>query len=151
MAVDVMDKVDECCRLVCGSKRHNGVRPFNGIRTLKGKLFLAVQGNGKLVIPRWGIEEPIKLSHPKLLIDCQIAPWDRVGNYSGNGVEGNVIDTEPPYKLGNVVYVLLMGLCSQKSLEQPTAVKNLSDVSYFLQGSNAFTHNQNLPWPIESS
>ncbi len=36
-----------------------------------------------------------------------------------------------------------------KSLEQPTAVKNLSDVSYFLQGSNALTHNRNLPWPIE--
>ncbi len=143
-----MDKVDEYCRPVRGSKRHNGVCPFDGIRTLKGKLFLAVQGNGKLVIPHWGVEEPIELSHPKLLIDCRIAPWDRE-DYSGNGVEGNVIDAEPPYKLGDVVYVLLMGLCSQKSLEQPTAIKNLLDMSYFLQGSNAFTHNWNLPWPIE--
>jgi hypothetical protein len=42
-----------------------------------------------------------------------------------------------------------MGLCSQKSLEQPTAVKNLLDVSYFLQGSNALMHNWNLLWPIE--
>jgi hypothetical protein len=102
-----------------------------------------------LVIPHWSVKEPIELSHPKLLIDCRIAPWERVCNYSGNGVEGNVIDAEPPYKLGDVVYVLLMGLCSQKSLEQPTAVKNLSDVSYFLQGSNALTHNRDLLWLIE--
>jgi hypothetical protein len=144
-----MDKVDECCRSVCGSKRHNCVCPFDGIRTLKGKLFLTVQGNSELVIPHRGIKEPIELSQLELLIDCQIVPWDRVGNYSGNGVEGNITDAEPPYELGDVLYVLLMGLCSQKSLEQLTAMKNLLDVSYFLQGSNALTHNRNLLWPIE--
>ena len=42
-----------------------------------------------------------------------------------------------------------MWLCSKKSLEQPTAVKNLSDVSYFLQGSDAFTHDRALPGPVE--
>ncbi len=112
-----MDKVDECCRSVCGSKWHNGVCPFDGISTLKGKLFLTVLGDDKLVIPHWGVKEPIKMSHPELLIDCQIASWVRVGNYSGNRVEVNVIDAEPPYELGNVLYVLLMGLCSQN--EEP--------------------------------
>ncbi len=107
-----MDEIDEYCRSVGRFERHNSVHPLDCIRTLKGKLFLTGQGDGKLVIPHWGIEEPVKLPHPKLFINPQITPWDGVGNYSCDKVEGYIVYAEPPYKLVNVLYMLLMWFCS---------------------------------------
>jgi hypothetical protein len=59
-----------------------------------------------------------------------------------NQVEWNVIDTEPPDKVTDVLDMLLVRFRSKNGLEQPTPIVNLPDMPDLFEGGNGLPHNQ---------
>jgi hypothetical protein len=66
--------------------------------------------------------------------------WNWVSNNANERIEGNIIKPKPPYKVVDVVNVLLVRLWGKNCLKKPTPVVNLANVSYFLQGRNCLPH-----------
>ncbi len=67
-----------------------------------------------------------------------------VSNNVSDRIEGNIINAKPPYKVVDVVNVLLVRLWGKDCLKKPTPIVNLANVPYFLQGHDCLPHYQNL-------
>ncbi len=108
-AVDIVDEINRSCRPICWPKRHNIVGPLYGVDPLKRELFLTRKRNGKLMISHRRVKHPDEFPHTKLDKHCSITSRDRVSDDLSNTVKGNVINTEAPDKIINVLDVLLVG------------------------------------------
>ncbi len=67
LAIDIVDEVDECHRLIHWTKGHHCVRPFDRRRALKSKFLLAGKRIGQLMVAQWGIVQPHPQSLPNSL------------------------------------------------------------------------------------
>ena len=74
-------------------------------------------------------------------MDRRVAAWYRVGNWSRNLIQRDIIDAEPPHELLDGCDMLLMGLWREKCLEEPLAIVDLADVVEFCQISDALPHD----------
>ncbi len=108
-AVDIVDVNNESSRPVCWPKRHDIVGPLYGMNPLKGELFLTCKSNGKLIISHRRVKHLDEFPHTKLDKHHSITLWDRVSDDTSSTVKGNVINTEAPDKIIDVLDVLLVG------------------------------------------
>ncbi len=80
-----------------------------GVDPLKRELFLTCKSNSKLMISHRRIKHPDEFPHTKLDKHRSITSWDRVSHNLSNTIKGNVINTEVPDKIIDVLDVLLVG------------------------------------------
>ena len=97
-----------------------------------------------LMISHGGVKKP----HPKATaereVDGRVAAGDRISNWLSNRIERNIIDAEAPHKIVDVADMLLVWLRRKKGFEQPFTVMDLTDVTHFLERSDALAHDWNF-------
>jgi len=78
-------------------------------------------------------------------MNSRIATGDGVGNGTSDLIQRNIIDAKTPYKIVNILDVLLVGLWSEQCVEHPLSPVDLTDVAQLFVQRDTFTHNRNLP------
>ncbi len=115
--VNVMDEINEGRGPICWSKRHNCVGPLDRVNPLKSKFFLTQLCHSQLMVPHRRIKHPHPCPGAKLVEDCGITSRDGVCNLKSYAIEWDVVHTETPDEVLDVVDMFLMGFCGKECLE----------------------------------
>ncbi len=144
-----MDKIDESCWPIGGSEWHNCILPLDCVNTLECELLLTLWGYCQLMISHRHIKHPMPPSLLRLIMNGQIAAWNRVWDELGDRIERNEIHTEAPDKFINTADVLLVWLCCKERFKEPLTICGLNNVSYLGYGHNALMHNDCLAFTVQ--
>ncbi len=104
-----MDEIHNYCWPVGWTKWHYCVSSLYSINPLKGKLLLTLLCNSELMIPHRRVKHPNESPHAEFDKDCSIASGDGVSNNTLDALQGNIVDTETPNEVLNILDMLLMG------------------------------------------
>ena len=83
-------------------------------------------------------------STAKFTMDSCITPRDRVSNHTCHHIKWDVINAKAPDKVFNVDDMFLMGFGCELSFEEPTAIRDLADMTDLGESGNAFSHDNSF-------
>ena len=63
-----------------------------------------------MVVAYGAVKEPVKTAIAKCIHACGIASWNREYGDQGHLIQTNIVDTEPPPEIHDIVDGLLVGL-----------------------------------------
>jgi hypothetical protein len=100
------------------------------------------------VITHWCIVQP-NPSATKCFLDRHVTAGDGISDWKSDLIKRYIVDAKPPNEVLDITHVFLMWLRGKYCLDQPTAIMNLPDVAYLLEGSDALLHYRNFLWAVE--